>query len=331
MILLVTCVACVCAAALAGATPTAAESRPRAASLASPALLDAVITRTRAPGGVVAVEGPTGRWIGARGLADLERRTPMTRASRFRIGDVTQAFVGVALLDAIHQDWTHLEERASEWLYALDDEVRIRHLYLHTSGLLRSGGVMAGGRRFHYNPQNYVLLAAILEAATGSAYANRLRTRVLRPLKLAATAYDPRVSVPRLARGHTSTGRPTPKIVDPKLARATAIVSTPADLVRFVRIVLSGRFLAERRTRELTTFTAAVRGFPADRFGLGLFRVRTPCGPAWGHRGREAGSTTWMFATPDGERAVAAAVNVGGLKFARVLDAERAIRVALCA
>lgn len=323
-------VVCLCAAVVAAGSTTA-ESRPEGASLAAPQLLNAVVARTRAPGGVVAVEDASGRWVGTRGLADLQKRTPMTRTSRFRIGDVTQAFVGVTLLDAIDEDATHLDERAAELLYHLNDDVLVRHLYLHTSGLLRNGRTTRAGSGFAFNPENYVLLAAVLEVATGSSYAEQLRDRVLRPLGLTSTAYDARASVPRLVRGYTPARRPAPRVVDPKLARATAIVSTPSDLAHFVRMTLSGRLLSERRTRELTTITSTVRGFPADRFGLGLFRVQTPCGPAWGHRGREAGTTTWMFATPDGGRAVAAAVNVGGLKLARVLDAERALRAALCA
>lgn len=323
--------ACVCAIAGVAAVPTAAETHAGGPSLAAPALLRTVVARTRAPGGVVAVEDATGRWSGARGLADAAKRTKMTRSSRFRVGDVTQAFIGVALLDAIDEDWTHLEERASEWLYTLSEDVRVRHLYLHTSGLLRGGRRMAVGRRFHYNPQNYALLASVLEAATGSSYATRLRTEVLRPLGLSDTVYSTRTSLPRLVRGHRPGGRPAPSRVDPALAPASALVSTPADLAHFARMVLSGQFLSERRTRELTTITATVRGFPAERFGLGMFRVRTPCGPAWGHRGREPGMTTWMLATENGDRAVAAAVNVGGLTLARVLHAEQAIRAALCA
>ena len=81
---------------------------------------------------------------------------------------------------------------------------------------------------------------------------------------------------------------------------------------------------------ELTTITTPTHAFPAERFGLGLFSVRTPCGEAWGHRGRGPGTTTWMFVSPDRTRAIAASVNIGGLSLRRLLAAEQSIRGALC-
>ncbi len=113
--------------------------------------------------------------------------------------------------------------------------------------------------------------------------------------------------------------------------RAAGITSTPRDVARFFRELVSGGLLSERRTRELTELSVPVRYFPGKRFGLGVFSVRTPCGLAWGHRGRMDGYTTWAFATSDGERAVAASVNIGGLSQARVLRAEAIVRAALCA
>ena len=291
-------VACLCAAMLvagAGAGP----SRPADGTpLARPELLKILVADTGAPGGVVAVETAEGRWSGARGFAELTPRRRMTTTTRFRVFDVTQAFIGAALLDAIDEDDTHLEERVSAWLYTLKDDVRVRHLYLHTSGLLAGGGVIEPGERFSYNPRNYVLLADVLEAATGSSMARQVRDRILVPLGLQATAYDARRRPPSLARQYNAQRGPAPRGLAPSLARANGVVSTPADLAHFVRMVLSGQALSERRTRELTTITTPTHAFPAERFGLGLFSVRTPCGEAWGHRGRGPGTTTWMFASP---------------------------------
>jgi D-alanyl-D-alanine carboxypeptidase len=323
-------VACLCAAvAVAGASAEA--SRPAdGAPLARPDLLRTLVARTGAPGAAVAVETAEGRWSGTRGFAELTPRRRMTATTRFRVFDVTQAFVGAALLDAMDDDRTHLEERVSAWLYTLDDEVLVRHLYLHTSGLLAGGRVVPAGQQFSYNPRNYVLLADVLEAATGSSMARQVRERVLIPLGLQATAYDARLRPPSLARQYNAQRGPAPRALAPPLAHATGVVSTPVDLAHFVRTLLAGEALSERRTRELTTISTRTHAFPAERFGLGLFSVRTPCGVAWGHRGRGPGTTTWMFATSDGSRAVAASVNIGGLSLRRLLTAEQALRAALC-
>jgi D-alanyl-D-alanine carboxypeptidase len=90
------------------------------------------------------------------------------------------------------------------------------------------------------------------------------------------------------------------------------IVSTPADLNRFVRGYVGARLFSRKlRSRQLRF----VRGSsgppgPGDNFaGLAIYRYRTRCGSVYGHTGNTDGWTQFIASTPDGKRSVVVSVN----------------------
>lgn len=314
----------------AAASLAAAPSRPPLGTV-----LERVVTAAGAPGGVLVVSDEAGRQAAATGKADLRTGAAMRVSHRFRAGAVTEAFVALAMLQSIADDNTYLDERAEAWLTGVPlgsgPRLKIRHLLNHTSGLLPRGGRVEPGTRFAHNARNYVLLGSIVEATTGSSLRFELRRRIFRPLGLRATLYPGGATVPGLARGYVRglAVRDVTRVTDPKLAAAEGVVSTADDLARFARALLGGELLPAKLAREFKR-PVRVKGFAADAYGLGIFRVRTPCGVAWGQRGTTDGYTTWTFATADGSRAVAAAVNAGSLTLGRLLPAEKLVRGALC-
>jgi D-alanyl-D-alanine carboxypeptidase len=164
-----------------------------------------------------------------------------------------------------------------------------------------------GATRSSYSNTNYVLLGLIVEAATGKSIGAELRERIFRPLRLLHTNYatKPGLRLP-YAHGYLQLGKPTATDVtgmSPSLSPASgAIVSTAADVASFYRALLGGRLVTPTLLKAMTT-TIPERGktdIPGQRYGFGLERFPTPCGPALGHNGVIPGYTTYIYSSANG-------------------------------
>jgi len=180
------------------------------------------------------------------------------------------------------------------------------------------------GTQWSYSNTNYVLLglvvAAVDRAPAWLRYADpalEAYARVIWPLRLGQTSFpltDPRISGPH-THGYLI-GAPAAWHVPPVLDTtnenpswawtAGAIVSTLDDVADFHLALFTGRLLAPAQQKELETTVPAAPGL---RYGLGVFRVQTPCGPAWGHDGGTPNAVSISLTSPDGGHQAAIMVN----------------------
>ena len=82
-------------------------------------------------------------------------------------------------------------------------------------------------------------------------------------------------------------------------------MSNADDLTTFYARLLSGRLLRPDLVTAMRTVTA-----PAQDYGLGLMRIDTPCGVAFGHRGDYYGYRSEALSRPNGNRVALVMVNV---------------------
>jgi D-alanyl-D-alanine carboxypeptidase len=250
-----------------------------------------------------------------------------TAGARFRIGSVTKTFVATLALDLADRGALSLDDPVSDYEPALlrdAGEVTIRELLAHHAGLFdytSDPGLLRGeldpralvgvaDRKprtvgYAYSSTNYLALGLVLERAALAPLDDLLRLRILEPYGLAQTTFEPgRVSGSYL-HGHerpmrdgVATGSLTD--TDERTARsawaAGAMVSTAADLDRFF-----GRLLAGELGRRMRPAGDA-------RYGLGLARFETPCGPVVGHTGNLLGTITVVWARETRRLVVAANV-----------------------
>jgi CubicO group peptidase (beta-lactamase class C family) len=178
----------------------------------------------RVPGAVVGIyrEGrPV--WCHAYGLADLEIQVPATTSTQFRLASISKQFTAAAVLLLAEEERLSLDDDASYWLSSLRQaapNVTLRQLLTHTSGVIdfeeliapgrrvqlrdaevpallegRPGGYFAPGSSYRYSNTGYVLLALIVECASGMDFATFLRTRIFSPLgMLSSVAFEEGVS-----------------------------------------------------------------------------------------------------------------------------------------
>jgi D-alanyl-D-alanine carboxypeptidase len=266
----------------------------------------------------------------AAGLAEIEDRRPMTVDARFRTASVTKSFVAVVVLQLVAEGRLGLDDPARRWLGELPRDITVRRLLRHTSGLadyLDDPAVLASqrraparawspralvrnaaaqprtGGRVDYSSTNYLALGLVLEAAAREPIDELLRRHVFERFRLGGTTFEPGRVRGAYLHGHERASRDgiaTGRLRDTheRTARsawaAGAAVSTAADLDVFFTRVLAGPLGRSMRPRG------------DDRYGLGLARFATNCGPVVGHTGNLLGTITVVWTRGDRVLIVAA-------------------------
>ncbi|MEV4441396.1 serine hydrolase domain-containing protein [Streptomyces sp. NPDC049577] len=173
------------------------------------------------------------------------------------------------------------------------------------------------GNRVSGSNTNYVVLGMLLEAATGHPWARLVHERVIEPLGLRHTftpGTSPYVPQPTATACTWFPGadRPTDTTLATGGGADGGIISTPRDLATFLRALMSGRLLRPAQLAAMKRTVPAPDWIPAPgvRYGLGI-AWRPVAGSrdgVWFHGGTHLGVVSESGVTPDGSRAVAAAV-----------------------
>ena len=198
-----------------GISTSGAESTGRLRSADSEALFAPIGPDDPGCSAAVNVDGQI-VWSAAYGRASLERDEPFTPETLVDIGSTSKQFTATALGLLIDDGTISWDDSVSDHLNKLPDwsaQVTIDDLVHHTSGLpdyielLEDGGVelmapstqadavdalrgtrpaFEPGSKFEYSNSNYVLLAEIVQAATGQDLPSYLDDQVFGPLDLDA-------------------------------------------------------------------------------------------------------------------------------------------------
>jgi D-alanyl-D-alanine carboxypeptidase len=275
------------------------------------------------------------------GYGNLKPRTRMRPGDRFRVGSVTKAFVATVVLQLVRERKLSLGddvERRLPGVVPNGRNITVRQLLNHTSGLFNytedrtfvtaairnplrvwrpreivaiataHRPYFAPGAGWRYADTNYFVLGLIVEAATRRPLGTELRNRIFQPLRLRATTFDNAARIAgRHAHGYFLRPLVDVSVGSPSVEWAAgALVSNADDLARFFRALLGDRLLRPHLLRAMET----VRDVPFPwSYGLGLMKVPTPCGAAWGHTGASAGYDATALSSKDGKRQVVVLVN----------------------
>jgi D-alanyl-D-alanine carboxypeptidase len=165
----------------------------------------------------------------------------------------------------------------------------------------------AGGAAVYTN-SNTVLLGRVVEAVSGTSFAQALRQRILRPLGLEHTLATPdarRWPEPRPVGYELENGEPTPQLPNLSIyAAAGEMVARFGDLRRWARALGRGTLLRPATQADrLESAQPLERGPEYDRYGLGIGKLSG----WWGHTGEGLGFTALVMQEPhSGARAVIA-------------------------
>ena len=194
------------------------------AYLQSQVYADGGVPEGAAPGLVLLVDTPEGRYLEAAGVASLEDGTPIQVDDILEIGSNTKSMTIVLLMQLVEEGLLSLDDPLSKWLpdqaaiLPNGDQITIRQMAQHTAGLYDYGdNIIAAGiidpvaleagftpaelvqdavdngspyfapgeeGKWYYSNTGYVLLGMIIEKVTGEKLADLYKSRIFDPLGL---------------------------------------------------------------------------------------------------------------------------------------------------
>jgi D-alanyl-D-alanine carboxypeptidase len=259
---------------------------------------------------------------------------------------VTKTFTAAVVLQLAGEGRLGLDDTVERWVPDVVPgaaNITVRQLLNHTSGLynytrdLTAGRILrdrhkrwtphevvtqvcqhepefAPGTSRSYNNTAYVLLGMVIEQVTGHPYGDQIERRILHPLDLRHTLvcdHDELLPEPHACGYLAVEAEPVDiTVYNPSHAGAAGgMVSTAADLNRFLAELLTGNLLRTSERQEMQTTVAT--GTPGVEGGLGITRYSLSSGVAvLGKDGGYHGYRTWAFQTADATRQLTVSTTV---------------------
>jgi CubicO group peptidase (beta-lactamase class C family) len=300
--------ACAAVVLVASLVPAAAAPPPGPDRGAVDRFLADALRTTRLPGMAVAItRGP--KVVHVAGSGTDGRGGSVTPHTQFRIASLTKSFTAAAVLQLVAAGRVDLDAPVQTYLPGFTSadpasgaRITVRHLLNQTSGIADTGFpevtdsehdlaqrmasmrsarlVSSPGSEFHYSDLNYQVLASLIEAVTGTPWAQHLAEHVFVPLGMrrtvaTAAAEQAGRAAPDLAQGHvlvfgTPVARPE---LDGLVAGSTGVVSTAEDMARWL-VANSAGGGALLPPEMVTLMQTPPRDVPGD-YGMG-WQVVTP-------------------------------------------------------
>lgn len=322
------------------------------------ALLEDAREEMRMPGLRAAVRFPDGEVLAAAaGLADREAEIPLDDSVGMPGGSTGKTFVAALTMLLVEDGTLSLDDRVSDWLGDTDwyprlpnaDEIRIRHLLSHTSGMrdypgtmrfrwamvrrvLRDGSayfepeelirfvldkrpLFPVGEGFRYSDAGYLVLGRVIEAATGRDYYELLRERILDPLDLTEVRPQDRSVLTGITPGYIGGGRNLRKDgrmkFDPRSEwTGGGLITTPTMLVEFYAALAEGRVVSPESLQSMLDGGWQNPERPDWHYGFGMFVIDD--GRAFDHGGLWPGYRTHVTHDLDSGVTIAVQTNRDG-------------------
>lgn len=310
------------------------------------------------PGAVLGIASSQQRWLGATGHANVTNQTELLPTDRFRIGSLGEMFIAVACLQLQEAGVLSLSDSIQDWLPQTmtqqvpdSDRITIRQLLNHTSAiadldeeafrqatltnpthrwqakelfLYQSDRPVTRPRGMYtYSAFNYLLLALILENATGESLAHVIQTQIAQPLKLKNTFVELSVQQTPVHGYQDWDGNGTIEdVMQPLLNTGLglgeqAIVSNAPDLLHFMQaLFLENQLLAPSSQQEMLTIVETRRG----GYGLGILNNLTRWGEVWGQTSTTTGFSSVIFYIPLHDLVLVSWTNSGDATEAKPID-----------
>ena len=332
-------------AALLPALHAAEPAKTEMAAFAQHAL-DANCDKVGPGMAVLLARGDEVLYRGACGLANLELGVPLSADHVFRIGSVTKQFAAAGVLKLAETGKLSLDDPLTKFVpgYPDGDKVSVRMLLNHTSGI-RSytdiPGVMGGtpimrdvttaelidtfksekpdfapGERWNYNNSGYVLVGAVIEAASGKTWHAYLDEVFFKPLGMTHTGYGNEQDgvIPGHVDGYSRKNDQWARASYLSMTQphaAGALVSTVDDLLKWNRALHEGKVLQDASYRAMVTPVGKAMG---SDYGFGIFEGTLRGVPQLQHGGGIPGFNSYLLYLPGSDTTVAVLYNADGAR-----------------
>ncbi|MGB3440539.1 MAG: serine hydrolase domain-containing protein [Actinophytocola sp.] len=267
------------------------------------------------------------------GQADVARDVPNEPDTRFRIASVTKMFTALAVLMLQEEGKLAVGDRLCAHLASCPaawQAITIEQLLTHISGLwdynelteedgaryLAEFGQrptpaqllqtfvdrplhFPPGTRWQYNNCGYDLLGMLVERHSGQTYGEFLHDRILEPLGMADSAYDPaQPGSEHDATGYQDWTTPAETLSDAVNFANGGVYSTGPDLARWSRFLLTGKPAIVEQDTFAELLRPRVDAAVGVRYGYGVETRGTGEGTTIGHGGILPGFRSQVLVQP---------------------------------
>ena len=209
-------------------------------------------------------------WAQGFGFADVDKKTPMTPATKFRMASHSKLFTATAIMQLRDAGKVHLDDAVSAYLSwfhigpagADDPAITIEELLTHSAGLPREAGphwselsfpdaegvqqfvhthqaAFSPEVRWKYSNLGFTIAGMVVEAISGEKWAAYVQNHIFNPLGMTASSVDQ--DVEGLATGYGArmpdgTRAKMPFVDARAMGPATGITSNVEDMAKFVSL-----------------------------------------------------------------------------------------------
>jgi len=334
-------------------SPIAAAQQPLQAAVPGfaaqvDAVMEAQLREAGIPGAQIAV-AQDGKlvYVRAYGIADIEGKRPVGDRALFHIGSVSKLFTGMLLASLASDGTVDLHAPISRYVPELEGkrvgEATTHQLLSHSAGWFddaqpfgRTDPAAMGDvlrqlpdslvfgppdRVFSYSNPGFSMAGFVAERASGKAFAEVMRQRVLDRVSRDHATYHPLVAMTRdFSLGHAVTADGDLGVQRPMAANSAEygagfLFASAADVARLAIALMDGGMLDGQRAfdqdtvQRVTRGDIAIPGTPDNRSGYGLQVDRVGGERVWRKSGASPGFSADLSMWPDRRLAVAIVAN----------------------
>ena len=310
-------------------------------------LLDRLAEKNQAMGSLVIVKDGKVLYSRAIGYGQINgtEKKPLTPASRFRIASIGKTHTAVMILQLAEEKKLKLTDHLARFFPEIPNagKITILQMLSHRSGipnlkrdwdpqrnwkqgvskdeklalLAKATPEFEPDTKQSYSNSGYFLLSLIIEKLTGQSYAEALEARITSKLGLADTYVQS--GFIDASRNESLTyihfggdWRQVPE-THPSIAYgAGQIMSTPADLAKFIQALFDGELVSKESLDQMKTLR--------DGEGLGLVTFDYAGRTFYGNTGGGDNYGSWLAYEPEEKLAVAYATNAKIYPVAKILN-----------
>ncbi len=285
------------------------------------------------------------QWTDAAGFADIDKKIPFTAQTKTRTASIGKSMTAIAIVQLQEQGKLDYDDLARKHLPYFpahkEGNITIRHLLNHTSGI---GGyqnqefnslieyptvkeAMAvfqdrslrhkPGEAYAYTTYGYVVLGAIIEAASGLSFEAYLKKYIWEPTGMKNTGVE------HFSKKYKNQAQLYERSQDGSINQEEknnlsnrtpggGFYSTVEDLLKFGKAILDNKLVTKKSFNLMIKDPGIKQGGSGYGFGWYLYGTNRMGENVIGHSGSQQGAATQLFIWPDARRIVVAMSNTFG-------------------
>jgi CubicO group peptidase (beta-lactamase class C family) len=276
-------------------------------------------------------------------VIDSPATIPASAKTKYRIGSISKMFTGVMVMQLVEEGKLTLETTLNKFYPQIPNSAKITigMMLNHHSGLHNFTNDPAymtymlspqtheqmlaritamkpdfePGSKGQYSNTNFVLLSYIIERVTKKTYPEQVKQRVVNKIGLKDTYYGVKTNTANNeAYSYTYDGK-WKKFVETDMSIPTgagSMVSTPADLDKFIEALFAGKLVRPASLEQMKTLK--------DNFGLAMFLIPFKGEKSYGHGGAIDAYRSELAYFPEQKLAVSYTANGGSYDPSKIMQ-----------